>query len=231
MTDSPEEALAVPAAVGALRHVAAAAQDLGLAVEQVSAMLGHSSKFEHLVDGDANRHEMVNERPHGTVDRISSKAAESDRHGVYYKTAAAYKTASSAAAWCLCRRDIATMLRHVCNEVCANGGEMLVWTEKLSFDEATMPLRVFDDEVVNSLGLGAAVDRSVAQPGRVITTRVSQKAPSKILQTARWYSCLFRVAGVYLHLQVEVLVPLQIMASGKADVYYRCMEASCYGLG
>ena len=229
---SPEEVVAV-VDEGAARHaqVAAAAQDLGLAVERAAAALGPGTSFPQLAEDDADRQRMVEEWFDATVSRVSSQAAESDRHGVPSKIAASYKTATAAALWCLCRRDLRTMLSHVCSEVSAKGGELLVWTEKLSFDEATMPLRVFDDEVVNSAGHGRAVDESGTQPGRVITTRVSQAAPSKIMQSARWYGCLFRVAGVYLHLQMEVVVPLQIMAAGKADVYYRCIAASCYGLG
>ena len=227
----PHEAVAADHAAAMHTDVAAATQDLGLAVERAAAALGPTADIPQLSEGDTNRESMVQDRFDATVARVSSQAAESDRHGVPVDIAATYKTATAAALWCLCRRDIGNMLRHLCSEVSAKGCDFLVWTEKISFDEATMPLRVFDDEVVNSAGLGRAVDQAVAQPGRVVTTRVSQAAPSKILQSARWYGCLFRVDGVHLHLQMEVLVPLQIMASAKADVYYRCIEASCYGLG
>ena len=205
-----------------------AVASIGLAIDRASA--GVARGFAALVDDDPRSASLVESWFGNTIHRATSKATAGDHARLPPEVVVTYKRSAASCVWSLGRRDLKGMLLALCREVSQADGHLLAWTEKLSADETTMPLRVFGTEACTSESLKSAVETSLRAPARTISTRVSQAAPTKVLQSARWYSCLFRVSGVHLHLQMEVVVPLQAMASTKADVYYRCFEASEYDL-
>ena len=200
------DALARRDDVQPLEPLARATADLGTATEIAAAAVDHAMP-QTVEEEDTRAQDMVNDWFQDAVTRVTSHAAAGDRYGLDPELAVTFKKAAAAALWSLCKRDVARMLETVCDHVARQGGEFLVWTEKLSADESTMPLRVFDTEVCATSGLGAPVSSAVAKPTSVIALRTSQAADTKLLQTGRWYGCLFLVNGVHIHLQLEVIVP------------------------
>jgi len=199
---------------------------MGLAIEQAAFAVKHG-----MLDSDKpERHDMVRQWFENVVASVSSKTAEADRSGVPPAIMIKYKHASAVAAWCLYARDASRMLGTLLDEVEHNGGELLLWSEFLSADETSLPLKVFDTEECSSSSLATGVARNLANPSVSISLKTSQTAITKILQSARSYACLFKVGSDFIHIEMEIPVPLQAMCSTMGDVYLKCFRESAWPL-
>lgn len=136
-----------------------------------------------------------------------------------------FKQLVATASWLLVCRDSSRMVRQLLRDMINAGAKPLLWTEKVAADEASMPLTVYDQF------LSQSPDDAPAANANSIMIHTKQASISKILQTNREYSCLFRQSdGTYANVTWEVPVPLQIMSRCKADVYFDCFMKSGHPL-
>jgi hypothetical protein len=159
--------------------------------------------------------------------RVTSSALDAERYDMRGNDVPRYKCLAAAASYIMSGRDCERMARQVTRDVVQLGGKPLTWTEKLKADETSLLLKVFDNEptVLERITRHAqAVCPASVSFG---STASAQKAKTKILQTLRYYSLLFRLpSGTHLLIFFEYVVPLQMMSSTKADVYFHCFTRS-----
>lgn len=162
---------------------------------------------------------------------MTTLASLADRYGEEPKAIAQTKRRIAALAYVLVNHDFCHMAKQLHEEMLAIGAVPILWTEKIKADETTLRLRVADSEQPTPRVGGQAQSSDVLAPvpsaARAYSTTFAQSGPTKVLQTLRHYSLLYRSScGRFIRISFEVVCPLQFMANGKADVYFSCYTAS-----
>lgn len=119
------------------------------------------------------------------------------------------------------RRDIL----EVCRGVVASGGELLVYSEIVSYDETPLPLRVKASEDIDDLVLALGLAGGGAGMGPVLESH-QKDACAKIVQTEFVVSMLVHLAGQYTELHLEVPCLLQVAGRGTGEVYAAVQSAA-----
>jgi hypothetical protein len=230
--EEPEHALVQTNDISGIARTLAARtqieQQLGHALERAAYIVQYVN-HPRIVSSDLGVDRMVLELLESTGMHISSAAADAQKFDTDPHNVSKYKRLAASATYVMSRRDAEAMTRGLIADVKRLGGVCLTWTEKIKADETSLSLKVFDTEVAT---LTPAPDASVSslatQTQQLATLSSAQKATTKILQTMLYYSLLFRVPpqNTYLFVHFEVITPLQMMFSTKADVYYACFVAS-----
>ena len=206
---------------------------VAVAIEQIAHVVKVWSPAE-LQHDDSVVSRMIDEWTSNVESRVRSVAADSDYFKTSRDTVSKYRRLAAFACLLVQNRDVRLMLEKLIDQVKDAGGECLTWTEKISADETSLPLTVCDVEGVSGLARSASasslIERSCSQ--QVVTVQAKQSAVSKILQTVRQYSFLFRMqSGMFIDIFVEIVCPLQVMASKGSEVYFRCFRQSELPLG
>lgn len=160
----------------------------------------------------------------------TSQSAEADKLGVSRKTLGRLRTLSASAGVLLHNRDAARMLGQVAADVSLRGGRCMVLVETYKGDETTLYFKVADTEPIQALGQGGN-EVAVANSAVALQATAVQSAATKVLQSHRSLAALFHTSEEgYFSIVCPLVAPLQVMASTKMDVYFKCFQQTALPL-
>ncbi len=161
----------------------------------------------------------------GSTPAYMSLKSMSEHHGLRMKMARLVVQRYFCALYQIIRQQARTALTNLVAKVQAAGGECIVYSEYMSYDETPLPLNVRATEDIAGLttDLVPAHGEVVAKPSSSYT---AVEKHAKILQTECVVSVLFRLHNTFQEVHFELPCALQVVDRCTGETYVACSEAS-----
>lgn len=109
----------------------------------------------------------------------------------------------------------------IIDDVLNAGGELIMWSTFLRFDETPMKLVVVDSRIMKEYrSLFRRTKKAWAEASAFIQRKLADKAPTKLLQTEVRYSLLVRIKNTFHAFRFHPIATLQPLARLTAETFY-----------